>query len=283
MLAEPSRTALVTAAARAAHLIVDREPRIFEDTLAVLLGGLAKELVGAHRDSADSQNLAHVRVAITTRSRYTEHRLAEAVRRGIGQYVLLGAGLDSFAYRSPFADQVHVFEVDHPATQAWKRERLGAASIAVPSGVTFVAVDFRVDRLGDRLLEMGFDVTRPAFVSWLGVTQYLTTDAITTTLDAISGLAQGTELVMEYLVPAEMRDEPGQALAEFFMPRAAQSGEPWVTFFTPTGIAEILAARGFVLTEDVGRRDQVEPSLWQRSDGLRPHELGRLVHAVVAS
>jgi methyltransferase (TIGR00027 family) len=281
---QPSRTALGTAAARAAHLVVDRNPRIFEDTLALaLLGDLADGLVGVHGDSKDAENLARMRVAMITRSRYTEDHLAEAVRRGIGQCVLLGAGLDSFAYRSPLVDRLRVFEVDHPATQAWKRQRLAAARIAVPSAVTFVPVDFRVDSLSDRLVEEGFDRSQPAFVSWLGVTQYLTAEAIGTTLDAIGGFAGGTELVIEYLLPGEMRDASGRALADFFMPRTAAFGEPWLTFFTPTGIGELLAARGLVVTEDVGRRDQVGPSLWERSDGLCPHELGRLALAVVAN
>jgi methyltransferase (TIGR00027 family) len=248
----------------------------------VLLGDLADDLVGAHRGGMDAENLARMRVAMTTRSRYTEDHLAEAVRRGIAQYVLLGAGLDSFAYRSSLVGQLRVFEVDHPATQAWKRERLAAATIAVPSGVTFVAVDFRVDSLRDRLIGMGFDRSQPAFVSWLGVTQYLTREAIGTTLDVIGGLARGTELVMEYLLPGEMRDAPGEALAKFFIPRAAASGESWLTFFSPTGIGELLTARGLVVAEDVGRRDQIDPLLWERSDALRPHELGRLVRAVVA-
>ncbi len=273
-----------TAAARSAHLLVDRDPRIFEDTLAsALLGDLADDLVRLHCQRRDAENLARMRVAMTTRSRYTENRLAEAAGRGMAQYVILGAGLDSFAYRSSLAGQLRVFEVDHPATQAWKRERLAAAHIAVPSGVTFVAVDFRIDSLADRLIDMGFERSQPAFVSWLGVTQYLTREAIGTTLDVVCGFAPGTELVMEYVVPDAMRDASGGALADFFMPRTAAFGEPWLTFFTPTEVGELLAARGLAVVEDVGRRDQIDPSLWERSDGLRPHELGRLVRAVVAS
>lgn len=280
---QPSRTALATAAARAAHVIVDRDPRIFDDTLAlVLLGHMAEDLVAVHRDATNAENLAHMRVAMTTRNRYTEDHLAEAVRRGIGQCVILGAGLDSFAYRSPLVGQIRVFEVDHPATQVWKRERLAAAGVAVPSGVAFVPVDFRVGSLIHRLVDGGFDRSRPAFVSWLGVTQYLTSEALEATVDVIGGLARGTELVMEYLVPGEMRDEPGQALTDFFMPRAAATGEPWLSFYSPGGIGELLAARGMVVTEDVGRRDQIDVSLWERSDGLRPHELGRLARAAVA-
>jgi methyltransferase (TIGR00027 family) len=273
---------LATAAARAAHLIVDREPWIFEDRLAiVLLGDSCADLLAAHRDSGQPGALASMRVAMTTRSRYAEERLAEAATRGIRQYVVLGAGLDSFAYRSPLARELQVLEVDHPDTQVWKRDRLAGAAITVTSRPRFVAVDFRVDSLSDRLMDMGFDPSHPAFVSWLGVTQYLTDESISTTLEVIGGLCPGTELVIEYLVPAGIRDERGQALADFFMPRAAALGEPWLTFHTPTDIAGMLAACGMVVLDDVGRHGQVDPVLWERTDELRPHELGRIARAVV--
>jgi methyltransferase (TIGR00027 family) len=278
----PSRTAQATAAARAAHLIVDREPWIFEDTLALaLLDESGDDLLAAHREPAGPSALASMRVAMTTRSRYTETRLAAAVDRGVDQYVLLGAGLDSFAYRSSLIDRLRVFEVDRPATQAWKRERLAAAQIPAPDRVDLVAVDFTVDSLEDRLVGSGFDPSRPAFLSWLGVTQYLSTEAIGATLDVIGGFAAGTELVMEYLVPAELRDEAGQELADYFMPSAAASTEPWVTFLTPIETAEALAARSLVVIDDLDREHQIARKLWLRSDRLHPHKLGRLAHATL--
>jgi methyltransferase (TIGR00027 family) len=281
---QPNRTALATAAARAAHPIVDRDPWIFEDRLAsVLLDDLADDLLALHYDAGTAEVLASLRVAITTRSRNTEDCLTDAVRRGIGQCVLFGAGLNSFAYRSPLARQLRVFEVDQPATQTWKRERLAAAAIPVANQVRFVAVDFRLDSLSKLLLGMRFDPSRPAFVSWLGVTQYLTDEAIAVTLDVIGGFCSGTELAMEYLLPAEMRDEAGQALADFFMPQAAAFGEPWLTFLTPVDVSGLLAARGIAVLDDVGRSDQIDPLLWERSDGLRPHELGRMTRAVIAT
>ncbi|HEY7623242.1 MAG TPA: class I SAM-dependent methyltransferase [Solirubrobacteraceae bacterium] len=279
---QPSRTALATAAARAAHLIVDQPPWIFEDGVAaLLLGELAEEHLAPHRDAGSGHVLGSMRVAMTARSRYTEACLADACDRGVDQYVLLGAGLDSFACRSPLTRRLRVFEVDHPATQAWKRERLAAAGIPLPDEARLVAVDFRTDSLRDRLAEAGFDHSQPAFVSWLGVTQYLPGEAIAATLDVIARLCPGTELAMEYLVPAELRDEPGTALADFYIPRAAGLGEPWLSFLTPDEVAALLTARDMVVVDDVGRRDQVEPSLWERSDGLCPHELGRVVRAVL--
>jgi methyltransferase (TIGR00027 family) len=280
---KPSRTALATAAARAAHLVVDSEPRIFADTLAhVLLGDHADALIGVHRVPESAAVCAAMRVAMTTRSRYCEQRLSEAFARGIRQCVLLGAGLDSLAFRSPAVGALRVFEVDHPATQAWKRERLAAAAIPVAPAVIFVPVDFTVDSLRGRLEEGGFDWSRPAFVTWIGVTQYLAAAAIGSTLDVLGDLAPGSELVVEYLLPEEMRDEGGQAMAAWFMHRAAASGEPWLTFLTTREITKLLHARDLKVVEDVGRRDQVDHSLWHRSDALRPHELGRLARAAKA-
>jgi methyltransferase (TIGR00027 family) len=278
---QPSGTALATAAARAAHLIVDAEPWILEDSLALpLLGDEADRLINVHRDPGVA-DVAAVRVAITSRSRYVEGHLSKAASRGIRQVVILGAGLDSLAYRSPHRGRLSFFEVDHPVTQAWKRERLKAASIPVPGAVTFVAVDFRDESLDERLGHAGFDRSRPAFVIWLGVTQYLTPTAIGSTLDVVGRFAPASELVVEYLVPEMLRDDAGRAMADWFMPRAAASGEPWLTFFTPDELAENLRARGLVVTDDVARRDQVDHSIWRRSDRLRPHELGRLARAVL--
>jgi methyltransferase (TIGR00027 family) len=248
-----------------------------------LLGEQIDDLIAPHRDDGTAGVLASLRVAMTTRSRYAESCLAEAVARGVEQCLLLGAGLDTFGYRSPLARRLDVFEVDHPATQMWKRGRLAAAGIPVPDRVRFVPVDFSVDPLSDRLVERGFDRARPTFISWLGVSQYLSEEAIAATLDDISRFAGASELVMEYLVPAEMRDEAGQAVAEFFMPFAAAVGEPWLTFLVPSDAARLLAARAMVVIDDVGRKDQIDPVLWKRSDTLHPHELGRLVRAVVST
>ena len=176
----------MAAAARAAHLIVDDDPPIFADTLAeTMLGERAEELIGFHRAHGTHPILAGARAQVTCRSRYTEDSLADAISHGIGQYVVLGAGLDSFASRSSLAGQVRVFEVDHPATQEWKRRILPA-----PGNVTFVPVDFTGDSLGDRLGQAGFDFAGPAFVSWLGVTIYLEEGAIEQTVSIAGGSPQ---------------------------------------------------------------------------------------------
>ena len=157
---QPSQTALAAAAAWAAHLVVDREPLIFRDPVAAdLIGEPGAEMVGYHRRSGDHIVLAGTRAQVTVRSRYTERRLAELADQGLDQYVILGAGLDSFAYRSPLAGRLRVFEVDHPATQRWKRDLLDAARLAPPEGLAFVAMDLETERLGERLAAEGS--TRP--------------------------------------------------------------------------------------------------------------------------
>jgi methyltransferase (TIGR00027 family) len=277
-----SQTALFAAAARAAHLIVDSGPVIFADTLAEpLLGDQAEELLAYHRLHGTHLVLSGARVQATTRSRYTEDRVAQGARRGVTQYVILGAGLDSFAYRSEVAGQIRVFEVDHPATQDWKRARLSSADIPVPDGVEYVAVDFEVDSLEECLVRAGFDRSRPAIVSWLGVTVYLTRAAIGGTLDVAAGFAPGTELILDYLVPAEMRDADGRAYAESVMPVSAERGEPWLTFLTPQEMSALLADRGFERVEHVRQRDTVDAGWWRRTDSLRPSNLSVIARATL--
>jgi methyltransferase (TIGR00027 family) len=278
----PSHTALTAAAARAAHLIVDNAPTIFADTLASpLLGEQADELIGYHRAHGTHLVLSAARAQVTCRSRYTEDRLANSVERGITQYVILGAGLDSFGYRSHLAGRVRVFEVDHPATQDWKRSRLAAARIPVPDSVTFVPADLESGPLAQFLSQAGFDLSCPAQVSWLGVTMYLTEDAIGQTLAEIGGFAAGTELITDYMLPAGLRDETGRSYAELVSPVAAEWGEPWLSFFAPGDMSALLERHGFGSVRHVRQRDAVDAACWDRSDALRPAELSVLAHATV--
>jgi methyltransferase (TIGR00027 family) len=155
---QPSQTAMTAAAARAAHLLVDREPRIFADSLAaLLLGDKAETFIGYHRQYSDHPLLAGTRAQATCRSRFTEDQLALAAERGTAQYVILGAGLDSFACRSELAGRLRVFEVDHPATQQHKRAMLAAAGLAEPPTLTWVPVDFETDELTASLTAAGLD------------------------------------------------------------------------------------------------------------------------------
>ncbi|MER7128330.1 class I SAM-dependent methyltransferase [Streptosporangium saharense] len=279
-----SQTALMAAAARAAHLVVDRKPFIFEDTLAhSLLGDRAEELIGYHRAYGEHLILSGVRAQVTTRGRYTERRLAELVEGGLRQYVILGAGLDTFAHRSPLAGRVRVFEVDHPATQRWKRDLLTAAGLASQDGPVFVETDFETDDLVERLVAHGFDPAEPALVSWLGVSMYLTGEAIGAALSAVARLAPGSELVMEYALAPGLCDETATAFAQLATAAAAERGEPWLSFFTPEELSAVLAEHGLTVAEHVSQREVADPESWRSNEKLLPAESCRLVRSVVAA
>jgi methyltransferase (TIGR00027 family) len=182
---QPSRTALGAAGLRAAHQVLDRAA-IFTDPLALrILGPDAEAMV---RDAETDLSRQRLRWFIAIRARIAEDALAAAVQRGVGQLVVLGAGLDTYAYRAPPSDNLRIFEVDHPLTQAWKRERLAEAAIAPPAALRFVPVDFERETLADGLGAAGFDPARQTFFSWLGVVPYLTEQAVFATLGFIAGL-----------------------------------------------------------------------------------------------
>ena len=270
-------TAMTAAAARAAHLLVDNEPRIFADSLAAtVLGDQAGPLIGYHRQHGRHEVLAGARVMVTTRSRYTEERLAAAIARSVTQYVLLGAGLDTFAWRSLLAARVRVIEVDQPGTQRWKRDRLAAAGLRAQGDVGFAAADLAGGTLDAALTGAGLDPARPALISWLGVIMYLDRDAVAGTLAALSRCAPGTELVAEYLVPDDLQDERGRTYTRLVAPAAAEWGEPWRTFLRPEDMSALLAEHGFALVGDVTQREAAGRERWDRADGLRPSSLSRL-------
>jgi methyltransferase (TIGR00027 family) len=281
---QPSATALTAAAARAAHLIVDDEPRIFADPLAGrLLGDRAGELISYHTLHGTHPVLSGARVQVACRSRYAEEALARAIAAGVRQYVILGAGLDSFAYRGGPAGRVRVFEVDHPASQEAKRSALAAALIPVPGNVAFVPADLAADSLGRCLAGAGFDQSAPAVLSWLGVTMYLAADAIAETMTAIGGLAPGSELIADYLLPEDKRDEAGALYGRLVAQASAERGEPWLSCFTPAQIAELARRAGLGSARSVRQRDAVPAALWRRTDSLRPAELAVLFHGAVTA
>jgi methyltransferase (TIGR00027 family) len=278
----PSSTSFTAAAARAAHLVVDQDPRIFTDPLAAaLLGDRAEELLAYHRNNPTHPILAAARAEVICRSRFTEDLLAAAVARGTDQYVILGAGLDTFAHRSELAARVHVFEVDHPSTQEWKRRALSSLPDVASGRLTWVPADLETDPLRERLQQAGFDPSRPAVVSVLGVTVYLSSASLARTLQALGGLATGTELVADYMLPAEMRDATADAYVDGVAPVAARSGEPWLTLVTPDQMSEVLRESGFGSVTHRRQHDAIDPLLWRRTDALRPGGLSMLVHAVV--
>lgn len=268
-MTEPSFTALTAAAARAAHLIVDAEPKIFTDEFAApLLGDYGDQLLAYHRDNPEDPILAGGRTQVLCRGRYTEAQSAP-------QSVVLGAGLDTSAYRAP---HTHVFEVDLPRTQEWKRAQLANADLPEPANRTFVPLDLTTGDLLEALVKHGFDLARPALVSWLGVTMYLTEAAITRTLRAVAGLAPGTQLVADYVLPAPLRNDAGAHYADAVSQVAERAGEPWRSCFSPAELTDLLRDNGFGTVRHVHQRDH---DVWPRRDALRPTELFVLAHARV--
>ncbi|MDE1145567.1 MAG: class I SAM-dependent methyltransferase [Azospirillaceae bacterium] len=277
----PSQTALTMATLRAAHQLLDQPP-IFIDPLALpILGPGKEEELRAQAEALKAPGPRILRATSAVRNRYAEDALAVAVAGGVDQYVLLGAGLDTFAYRNPHAG-LGVIEVDHPATQAWKRELLTAAGIAIPSSLAFAAVDFEMDTLADGLTRAGFAWDRPALFALLGVSMYLTVDALTDVLRLVGGLPTGSGVILDYILPPEHLTEwlraPFQALTD----RVAAQGEPWRTLFTPDTLTPHLEAAGLVVAEDVGPAELNPRYFTGRDDALALVGVSRLVHAQVA-
>jgi methyltransferase (TIGR00027 family) len=204
---------------------------------------------------------------MAARSRFAEDELAHAVAHGVKQYVVLGAGLDTFAYRNPHPG-LRVFEVDHPATQAWKRERLQAGGIAIPTSLTFTPIDFERQTLADGLGQSGFNVNAAAFFSWLGVTPYLTREACMSTLSFIAKMPVGSGVVFDFAVdPALLNAGQRQAL-EALSQRVARYGEPFQLFFDPEKLQDELKGMGFRRTEFLQGKELNARYFKDRKDGL---------------
>jgi len=245
---QPSQTAQRAAAHRAAHQLLE-DGRIFQDPLAVPILGESPGAIA--REAAANPERRGMRLFIAARTRFAESAVAAAVQRGVRQLVVLGAGLDTFAYRNPHAD-LRVFEVDHPATQAWKRQRLAEAGIAMPDSMRFAPVDFERVSLAEGLNAAGFAPVAQAIFTWLGVVPYLTEQAVFATLGYIAGLAPGSEVVFTY------SDPPGSMTAERAAAHGRRAahvaalGEPWLTSFTPATLHARLRDLGFNGIEDLG-------------------------------
>lgn len=276
---QPSLTAQGAALHRAAHQIVD-VPQVFADPLALrIIGPEAEAEIRAGRDRHAQKGASRLRAFLAVRSRYTEDCFAQAANEGVGQYVVLGAGLDTFAYRAP-RPGLRIFEVDHPATQGWKRERLKSAAIPIPETLSYAPVDFERETLDDGLTRAGFDFAKPAFFAWLGVVPYLTRDAIMATLGFVARrLKPRSEILFDYAEPMEGRGVANaQALAELSK-RVALIGEPLRSFFTPDEWQRDLHALGFSTVEDMDAQALNARYFSQREDGLA---LGGTAHIMRA-
>jgi methyltransferase (TIGR00027 family) len=265
----PSRTALRVALRRAAHQLHDAKPLVFDDPLAVrILGKEFEEELKRTPDGVRRPFSAGLRAFVVARARLAEDTLATGVHElGVRQYLVLGAGLDTFACRNPYAD-VRVFEVDHPATQAWKREMLAGAGIVPPESTRFVAVDFEKDSLRLKLQAAGFDEQVPTVTAWLGVVPYLTSEAFRATMRVLARFAPGSEVVFDYSQPREALPPVEQLMLDSLSARVALAGEPFQLFFAPEQLAEELDWLGLRVVEDLDGAALTARYFAERRDGL---------------
>jgi methyltransferase (TIGR00027 family) len=266
----PDSTAARVALWRALHVEADAPPHVLEDTIGLQL--LAPDEGWRNRGDMDPQFTRAFRASIVARARFIEDLVVEQAAQGLTQYVILGAGLDSFAQRRPeFASRLRVFEIDQPAPQAWKRQRLIELGFGVPDWLRFVPVDFEAgEAWRDRLVTAGFDDSKPAIVVSTGVSMYLTREANAATLREVAALAAGSTFAMTFLLPLEMADpevRPGLAMAE---KGARASGTPFVSFFTPQQMLALAHETGFAQARHVSAADLTRRYFASRTDGLRP-------------
>jgi methyltransferase (TIGR00027 family) len=256
---------------RAAHQIID-QPVVMDDPIALRIVGPRR--VAEIRENPRRYDTAFgraLRLFLVARARCAEDALTAAVARDVGQYVVLGAGLDTFAYRNPYSpDRLRIFEVDFPATQAWKRELLGRVGIVEPSSVSFVPVDFERDSLEMELGKAGFRADQPTFFSWLGVTMYLTRPTVSKTLGFVAKCPPRSAITLDYMTPPSRLPWTRRIWFYLVSWRVAAVGEPWRTWFDPDALASELRALGLEPSEDLDG-----PALDARYFGGHQPSLGR--------
>ncbi len=280
MEGEPSRTAMATAVARARHRLYDDAPWVLDDPFALVLVGPIWRLIErrAERHYPEPVDRAY-RAGIVLRSHYAESRL---VAGEFAQYVVLGAGLDAFVWRRPdLVRTLRVFEVDHPASQRGKRDRAAELGLPEPGNVAYVPVDFEVDTLADRLDDAGFDWSARTCFSWLGVSMYLTVDAIDTTLRTVARCGPGSEIVLTYAPDDEALDDIGRQFDQIAGRLAADAGEPIVTHLSRLEAESIATSAGLEVADHPSIEDLVDRYLSERRDGLRPYTAEALLTARV--
>jgi methyltransferase (TIGR00027 family) len=267
--AEPDNTAIRTALWRALHVQSDPPPHVFVDEVGLKLAAPDD----GWRSRPDMSPFTRAfRASIVARARFVEDLVAEQVARGVGQYVILGAGLDTFAQRRPeLASRMLVFEIDQPGPQAWKRQRLAELGLGVPSFLRLVPVDFEADdACWEQLVAAGFDARRSAVVASTGVSMYLTKEAITATLRQVASLASGSTLAMSFMLPIELADPEVRPGIERAAAGACASGTPFISFFMPEEMLAVAREAGFRGVQHVSAAKLAERYFADRTDGLRP-------------
>jgi methyltransferase (TIGR00027 family) len=279
----PSITAQRVAIRRAAHQLLDN-PKVLDDPVALrIIGRETGAALQADPHKFENTPLSpYLRAFVNARSRYAEDELALGIQRGVCQYVILGAGLDTFAYRNPYPKgRLHVFEVDHPATQTWKRARLDEVDISRPDDLTFAPVDFETQTLKEGLRAAGYDHGKIMFFSWLGVTEYLMIDAVMSTLRFIASAPKGSAVVFDYMLSPSLLTPAQRGRFDALAQRVASVGEPWQTVFDPELLTRDLHNMGFGHVEDSGQEDINTRYFKDREDGLRVGSLSHIMYAQV--
>jgi methyltransferase (TIGR00027 family) len=277
----PSRTAVLTAVARALHR-EEPPPWVLDDPLALQLAGdEGAEVIRRFRAELATETLLSFTRWVCVRARLPEDIVETAFAKGVRQYVILGAGLDSFAYRRPaLLDDLHVFEVDHPASQAWKRQRLEQMGVPPPSQLTYASIDFENQTLRQGLMSAGFDFAAPAVFSWIGVTMYLTIEAIRSTLGTIAAGAPGSQIVLTYNQPLSAIQGIGLELDSAIRGFATEGGEPFLSLFVPQEMEKLLRETGFVEIGHFGPEEAIRTYFPDRTD-VRFGGAQRLILATV--
>lgn len=283
-LGEPSRTAHRVATLRAVHQLLD-EPVVLPDPIALPILGAATE--AALREDPYALNdpiLRSLRAAVVVRSRVVEDELARTVAGGLFQYVVLGAGLDTYAWRHPLGGRpLRIFEVDHAGTQRWKQQLLADAQFSVPPSLAFVPVDFERDDPVEALVQAGFRKDQPACVSWMGVTPYLTEDAVMRTLRTLAGLAAGSVVCFDYRMAPGLLGPVDRVINEMLASQAAAAGEPWVSSFDPGALQGRLLALGYGSATSLAPDELNARYCARRKDGLRIGGSFRILRATVSA
>lgn len=264
----PDHTAIRTALWRALHVYIDPKPHILTDTIG-------EELV-AEENWRDRPDMApdfskNMRASIVGRARFIEDLVEEALEQGINQYVILGAGLDTFAQRrTEFHDRLQIYEIDEPQTQQWKKERLANLSYSVPSHLHFVPVNFeKEESWPEELIASGFNKSKPAIVVSTGVSMYLSLEANIKTFSQVARLAPGTTFATTFMLALDLLDAKERSIMEFVMNRAEESGTPFTSLFSPVEIIELAKKCGFKEAHCVSGEDIYNKYFATRGDGLR--------------
>ncbi len=264
---EPDNTAVRTALWRALHVQVDAKPHILEDEIGLKLIAPSD----GWQERPDMKYTKRLRASIIARARFVEDLIIEQSKHGISQYVILGAGLDTFAQRRPdIASKLQIYEIDRPDTLIWKRNRLVELGIGVPEYLHFVHVNFETSSWRKQLLKSGFDAGKPAFVACTGVSLYLTKEAISSTLNQIAAFMPGSKLAMTFYLPMELLDEEDKPMQEIAEKGARESGTPMLSFFTPEEILTLAEEAGFKEAKTISTRELEKYYFMNRSDNLLP-------------